>query len=135
MPATRSDRARGITPIGVSVPSGVSTVTTSPGRTASDAARSLPSAMPSSRGPAPLSSGGAASASKRPAVIRLGISVTLDSVAGSTPFSVTNADRSPARTSAGPITSGAAPMTCGSFRSMARSPAGSATPLSAIFAT
>ena len=135
MPATRSDRARGMTPIGVSVPSGVRTVTTSPGRTASEAARSLPSAMPSRRGPPPAVSGGAASASKRPAIIRAGSSVTVASMAGSTPFRVMNADRSPARTSAGPITTGAAPTTCGSAVNRVRSAAGSGMPLSAIRAT
>ena len=48
---------------------------------------------------------------------------------------MTNAERSPARTSAGPMTTGAAPTTCGSFSSFARSAATSAIPASAIRAT
>ena len=95
MPATRSRRARGIMPIGESVPSGVRTVTESPTDTPSWAARSLPRRSHPAR-----RSRTAARSDSGAAAHRAADAVTSASSAGSMPFRVMKAcrrRRSPAR--------------------------------------
>ena len=116
MPPTRSRRARGIIPIGDSVPSGVITVTESPTARPRSLARSTPTRMPGTS-----SAERASKSSTRPAVIERPRSVTSGSSAGSMPLSVTNASPRSVRSNALPRTAGAAPTTPSMARNLATS--------------
>ena len=106
-----------MTPIGDSVPWGVSTVTSSPTVTPSWRARSWPITTPGGLS----SEAGAASALNDPCFMAAVMSVTAVSSAGSTPLMLMNASPWGPETRALPGMAGAAPITPGTVRRAAAS--------------
>ncbi len=117
MPATCSRRARGIMPIGDSVPCGVSTETESP--TDDAELRREVGAEQDRAGAVGLRRRRARRAT--PLRIAAEIAVTCGSSAGSMPLRLMNAWSPAAETSALPRMAGAAPITCGTRRSCSAS--------------